>query len=217
MLKNKGAEIMSRYLGSILAAAFAAAFAVAFLCVSVSSAQEAKFGFVDMQEFTQKSTKFQGQQQKLMNLFNMKKSALEAKAKELQTLKDSAQMLNDAARNEKIKEMTMKETELKFAEQEAKTLLQNEEQGMMQALQTDMKKIIAKVRQERKLVLVFNSAALLSADDALDLTKEVASAYDADASVPSKTMSGPPANPATTKPKPAASGPGPKPKPAGAK
>jgi Skp family chaperone for outer membrane proteins len=195
-LKNKGAEIMTRYLVSIIAAAFAAA----FLCVSVGNAQEAKFGFVDMQKFTQDSVKFKGQQKKLMDLYTVKKTALESRATELQKLKDEVQrqagMMAEGARNEKIKEVTMKETEFKIAEQEAKNALQSEEQSMMQALQEDMKKIIGKIRQDRKLALVFNSAALLSSDDAFDITADVAKAYDADASIPGKP--GTPPNPKPT-------------------
>jgi Skp family chaperone for outer membrane proteins len=210
IVKNKGAEIMNRHLVSIAAAAFVAA----FLCVSVSSAQEMKYGFVDIQQFMKDSKKFTDQQKKLMSLFEMKKSALETKAKELETLKSGAQVLTDAARNEKIKEITMKETELKLSEQEAKGLLQGEEQSMMQGLQDDLKRIIAKIRQEKKLSLVFNSAALLSADDALNVTKEVAAAYDADPSTPSKHSAA--ANPAATRAKPAPHA-APKPKAPGAR
>jgi Skp family chaperone for outer membrane proteins len=177
---------MSRYLVSIIAAAFA----VAFLCVSVSSAQEAKFGFVDMQKFTQESNKFKVQQKKLMDSFQLKKTSLETMGNAIQSLKEQVQrqagMLDDKAKNEKIKEVTMKETEFKIAEQEAKNALQNEEQMMMQILQEDMKKIIGKIRQDRKLALVLNSAALLSYDEAFDITADVAKAYDADASIPGK-------------------------------
>jgi Skp family chaperone for outer membrane proteins len=200
---------MSRNLVIIVAAAFVAA----VLCVSASNAQEAKFGFVDMQKFTQESNKFKGQQKKLMDLFTMKKSALEAKAQELQKLKDDVQkqaaMLDEKARNDKIKEITMKETEFKLAEQEAKSLLQNEEQILMQGLQEDMKKVIQKIRQDKRLALVFNSAALLSADDALDITGEVAKAYDSDASIPGKGGAAANGKPAAPK---AAPGPAPAPK-----
>jgi Skp family chaperone for outer membrane proteins len=177
---------MSRYLVSIIAAAFAAA----FLCVSVSSAEDAKYGFVDMQKFMAESTKAKAQQKKLMDLLQVKKTSLEKMARDIQTLKDEVQkqaaMLDEKVRNDKIKEVTMKETEFKLAEQEAKSVLQNEERDMMESLQQDMMRIITKIRQDKKLALVFNSAALLSADDALNITAEVAKAYDADTSAGAK-------------------------------
>jgi Skp family chaperone for outer membrane proteins len=173
---------MSRYLVSIIAAACAAA----FVCVSVSSAEDAKYGFVDMQKFMAESSKAKGLQQKLMDLFQLKKTALEKMAKDIQTLKDGAGVLEESARNARIKDITMKETEFKLAEQEAKNVLQNAEREMMESLQQDMMRIITKIRQDKKLALVFNSAALLSADDGLNITGEVAKAYDADTSTGAK-------------------------------
>lgn len=173
---------MSRYLVSIIAAAFAAA----FLCVAVSSAEDAKYGFVDMQKFMAESTKAKAQQQKLMDLLQVKKTALEKMARDIQTLKDGVGVLDEAARNARIKDITMKETEFKLSEQEAKTVLQNAERDLMESLQQDMMRIITKIRQDKKLALVFNSAALLSADDALNITAEVAKAYDADTSAGAK-------------------------------
>ena len=52
---------------------------------------------------------------------------------------------------------------------------------MMAIFQRDLTKIIARIRAQKGLKLVFNQAALLSADDALDITDEVAKAYDAEA------------------------------------
>jgi Skp family chaperone for outer membrane proteins len=188
-VKNKGAEIMRRYLAGIITAAFVAT----IMSVAISSAQGAGIAFVDMMEFAHKSKKCQEQENKLKAFVTAKQKALVDKYKKLQTLKSDTQrqasMLTQPVRDAKIKEITMKETELKLEKQEAESVVQNKRQIMMQALQTDIQKILKKIRQERKLSLVLNSQALLSADNVLDITTEVASAYDADPAIPSKAAS----------------------------
>ena len=54
----------------------------------------------------------------------------------------------------------------------------------MESFQRDLTKIIARIRAQKGLMMVFNQAALLSADDALDITEDVAKAYDAEAAAP---------------------------------
>lgn len=159
-----------------------AAFIAVFLYVAVCGAEEAKFGFVDVQKFMGTSAKAKEHQKKLMQLLEMKKTALENKKKELINLQEELQkqgpMLKEDTRNDKIKQIGIKEMEYKLAEKEAQNSLQNEERDMMEALQRDITKIIGKIRAEKRLTMVFNSMALLSADDALDLTDEVAQQYD---------------------------------------
>ena len=45
----------------------------------------------------------------------------------------------------------------------------------------DVSKIIGQLRGQKKLTLVVNADALLSADDALDITDDVVKLYDAEA------------------------------------
>jgi Skp family chaperone for outer membrane proteins len=178
---------MSRQLVSIVAAAFA----TGFLCVSVSSADEMKVGFVNTQEFISKSVRAQAQRKKLLELYQVKKSALEKRAKELQGLKNEMsgqyQALEKEAKNERVKQMALKRTEFKLSEQEAKNTVRNEDRDVTNTLQQDVVKIVHKIRQDKKLGVVFNSSALLSADEKLNLTEEVARAYDAEASPGSKS------------------------------
>jgi outer membrane protein len=162
----------------------AAIVAVVF-CAAVCGAEEGKFGFVDVQKLMGTSAKAKEMQKKLMQLLETKKTSLENKKKELIQLQEELQkqgpMLKEDTRNDKIKQIGIKEMEFKLAEKEAQNALQNEERDMMEALQRDITKIISKIRAEKKLTMVFNSMALLSADDALDLTEEVAKQYDAKA------------------------------------
>ena len=157
--------------------------ALVFVCVVMGEAQDLKVGFVDLQKFAEKSMKAQTMQKKLMDLMNTKRMALENKKKELQDLQEQLQkqgpMLKEDTRNQKIKEIGIKEMEFKLAEKEAQSALQNEERDTMQIFQRDLTKIISRIRAQKGLTMVFNQAALLSADDSLDITDEVAKAYDA--------------------------------------
>jgi outer membrane protein len=174
--------------------------ALVLVCVVTGQAQDLKVAFVDLQKFASKSVKAQTMQKKLMDLMNTKRTALENKKKELQELQEKLQkqgpMLKEDTRNQMIKEM-----EFKLAEKEAQNSLQNEEREMMEVFQRDLTKIIAQIRAQKGYTMVFNQAALLSADDALDITADVAKAYDAAAAAPA----------AAPKPKAPAAGPAPAP------
>lgn len=162
--------------------------ALVLICVVTGQAQDLKVAFVDLQKFASKSVKAQTMQKKLMDRMNTLRTSLENKKKELADLQEQLQkqgpMLKEDTRNQKIKEIGIKEMEFKLAEKEAQNSLQNEERDTMESFQRDLTKIIARIRAQKGLMMVFNQAALLSADDALDITEEVAKAYDAEAAAP---------------------------------
>ena len=111
-------------------------------------------------------------------------------------------MMNEQARNDLIKQLGIKEMEYKLAEREAQNKLQNEQRDLGTIFQQDVKKIVDQIRSEKKLTLIFDSAALLSRDNALDLTEEVAKLYDA--SAPAAKPAAKPAAPPAAAPRPAA-------------
>jgi len=168
---------------NVLIAVWAIACA-AFVFSGVCSAQDFKVAFVDFQKFVTKSHKAQEQQKKLVEMVNVKRTALENKKKELDRLQEEFQkqgpMLKEDTRTGKIKEMGIKEMELKLAEKEAENAVRNEQREAEEIFRRDISKVISTIRTEKKLTLVFNSAALLAADDALDITDEVAQRYDAE-------------------------------------
>jgi Skp family chaperone for outer membrane proteins len=163
-----------------------------FVWTGIGQTQEFKVAFVDLQKFGTKSVKAKAMEKKFMDLVKAKQRALEDKKKELTNLQEQLQkqgpMLQEAVRNQKIKEVGIKEMELKLAQKEAENSVKNEQRDMMAHFQRDLTKIIGRIRAQKGLKLVFNQTALLSADDSLDLTDEVAKAYDAEA-----TTSRPPA------------------------
>lgn len=169
-----------------------------------SQAQEFKIGFVDVMKLMEKSTKAKDQQQKLAHVVDKEKKDLEAKMKEMVDLKEQLEkqgpMLKEETRNDMIKKLGLKEMEYKLAEREAQNKVQNEQRDLSAIFQKDVRKIISQIRGEKKLTLIFDSQALLSADDALDLTDEVVKRYDA-TGASSKPAPKPAATPAPAKPK----------------
>jgi outer membrane protein len=182
---------------------------IAFAVVSVCAAQEPKVAVVDIMQFTQKSLQAQESHRKLQNLRVQKKQALDRKVDELRSLKEKFEkqgpMLKEETRNAMIRDMSVKETELKLAEQEAQTSFQSAVRDAEQTLQQDLTKVIAAIRAEKKLSLVIQANALFSYDEALDITDEVISRYDAAHGGPGKptTKAPAPTPPAPPKPKPA--------------
>ncbi len=148
-----------------------------------SQAQEFKIGFVDVMKLMDKSSNAREQQKKLAQIVDKEKKDLESKMKEFADLKEQLEkqgpMLKEETRNDMIKKLGLKEMEYKLAEREAQTKVQNEQRDLSAIFQKDIRKIISQLRTEKKLTLIFDSQALLSADDALDVTDEVVKLYDA--------------------------------------
>lgn len=198
-------DVMRRHLVKVLCAAVAASFLGYGLC----SAQGVTIGYVDLQKFLAKSKKAQAAQKKLMELSNKKREELEKKQKELLELNDQLKkqgpMLKEETRNQKIRELQIKEMDLKLAQKEAEALLQNEQRDLDETARRDLSKIFDRVRTQKKLTVLLNGATLLSADPALDLTDEVVKIYDAEASTgkPAAPAAAPTrTKPADNKPKP---------------
>ncbi len=153
-----------------------------------SQAQEFKIGFVDIMKLMEKSSKAREQQQKLQQMMEKEKRDLDTKMKEMVDLKDrldkTGPMMKEEARNDLIKQLGIKEMEYKLAEREAQNKVQNEQRDLSAIFQQDIKKVVDQIRAEKKLTLIFDASALLSRDNALELTDEVVKLYDA--SGPSK-------------------------------
>jgi len=184
-----------------------AMFCAVFVFSGVCSAQDGKIAFVDFMKFATKSHKAQEQRKKLEDFVKGKQAALENKKKEFERLQEElakqGPMLKEDTRNAKMKELAMKELEFKMAEKEAQNALQNEQREVEEVFRRDISKVISAIRAEKKLMMVLNSAALLAADDAMDITDEVAKRYDAEAggakAAPAKKPAPAPAAPAKPK------------------
>ncbi|MCX5874108.1 MAG: OmpH family outer membrane protein [Deltaproteobacteria bacterium] len=178
---------------------FSTALLLAFVFGTCLAQTPLTVGFVDMQQFQAKSKRMQEMQKQFVELNNIKRTGLEKKQNDLKALGEQLQkqgpMLKEETRNEKIKEIGMKEMELKLAQKQAETELQNEGRALEESMMRDLIKIIGDLRKQKNLSLILNSsAAILAADDSLDVTDEVVKIYDAGAG----------SKPAAAAPKPAA-------------
>jgi Skp family chaperone for outer membrane proteins len=160
-----------------------AVFALIFVCVVPSQAQEPRVGFVDLEKFASKSVKFQAKQKKLMDLVNAKREALERQKKELEKEGRMADL-------RKLERELTAETACSATSSES-----SERNLMMLGLQPDLAKIISRIRAEKGIAIVFDREMLIWADDALDLTDEVAKAYDDSEEVPLRPAAGFPHEP----------------------
>jgi outer membrane protein len=190
---------------------------VLFFFLGISQAQEIKIGFVDLMKLTEKSHRAKEHQMKFGQLVEKKRTSLENKKKELMELQEQfskqGPMLKPETRDQKMKEIGIKEMELKMEEKNAQSDLQNEQREAQEVIQRDLRKIIGQIRAQKKLTLVVNADALLSADDALDITEDVVKQYDSEAGKapaakpaaaprPAGPTPAPAAGPGATKPKP---------------
>lgn len=189
--------------------AICAAAAVTLLASGICQAQDGKFAFVDFQKFAGLSQKAKEQQKKFGEMVEAKRVSLEKLQKDFvdlqEQLKKQGPMLKEETRNQKLKEIGIKEMELKLAEKEAQNVVQNAQREFQEVFRQDISKVIAALRAEKHYMAIFDAAAVLSADDAMDITKEVADRYDAE--------SGAAKAPAAHKPKAPAAAPAAAPRP----
>jgi len=180
---------------------------VLFFFLGICQAQEIKIGFVDLMKFSERSQRAKEHQQKFLQLVEKKRNSLEKKKKDLldaqEEFSKQGPMLKPETRDLKMKDIGIKEMEFKMEEKNAQSDLQNEQREAQEVIQRDLRKIIGQIRGQRKLTLVLNADALLSADDALDITEDVVKLYDSEAG------KAPAAKPAPPAPKPAGPTPGP--------
>jgi len=183
--------------------AICVAAAVTLLVSGICQADDGKYAFVDFQKFAGLSQKAKEQQKKFGEMVDAKRVSLEKLQKEFvdlqEQLKKQGPMLKEETRNQKLKEIGIKEMELKLAEKEAQNVVQNAQREFQEIFRQDITKVIAAIRAERHYMAIFDSAAVLSADDSMDITKEVADRYDGEA--------GSSRAPAAAKPKAPAAGP----------
>lgn len=171
--------------------------ATVFALTGIVQAQGLKVAYVNFQSFAEKSKRYQAQQKKLAKLLALKQGELEKKKEQLITLQEDLKkqgpMLKEETRNARLKEIGIKEMELKLSEKQAQTFLQNEQREAMELMRRDIRKIIGDVRKQRHFTLIFDAVALLGADESLDITDLVVRAYDASSPAGPKPAARPPA------------------------
>ena len=185
-------------------------------CLAPVPAQNLAIGYVDFGAFSTKSKKMQAAQQDLMKLAESKKQEFERMQQDYlnmeQDLRKQGPLLKEQERNQKIAELAKKKAEIELFQKQTEQQLQNEQRDRMQTLQKQLKEIVDKIRKDKKLTLIFDSAALVSVDQALDVTDAAANEFDASAAAVTPASKPGPTAPGATKPP--AAGPAPAPAPA---
>lgn len=157
-----------------------------FLFSIPAFAQQFSVGFVNVQKVMVTSKRALAEHQRLRDMEKRERAKLEKMKNEFIKLQEDLQkqgpMLREETKNSMIKQIGIKEMELKLAAKQAEGTLQNAQREMQEVFLRDISKIIGKIRKEKKLAMVFASTALISADDAFNLTDTVIKAYDAAAS-----------------------------------
>ena len=170
--------------------AVGAALAVLYMFSSVAWTQQFRVGFVNLPRVIQESKRADKAKTGLLQLQKRKRTQLDKMKNDLLKLQEDLQkkapLLNEERRNSMIKQIGIKEMELKLAAKTAERELQDAQAEFQEVFMRDIAKVITKVRKDKGLAMVFNSAALLSAEDAFDITATVIKAYDAAKSAKSK-------------------------------
>jgi Skp family chaperone for outer membrane proteins len=180
---------------------------MAFGFAGVAQAQQApgfKIAYVNLPKFAEKSNRHKAVEKKLRDFMAQKQTEFEKKKENLlslqEELKKQGPMLKEDTQNAKIKEIGIKEMELKLFEKQAQTQIQNEQREIMEVFRRDITKIIADIRKEKNYTLIFTSDALLGADESMDITDEVVRIYDAQAPAAAAGAKPEPKAPAGPKP-----------------
>ncbi len=154
-----------------------------FVFSGTVGAQGLKVGYVDLMKVFAKSDRAKAKQQKLEDFFKRTKAQMEAKKDELQRMADDLQkqgpLMSEPKQEARIKEIQLKEVELKLEAQKAERAWKVKQKEATDELRKEIIKIVTQIRKEKGLHLVLNSMSLLSADDALNITDEVIRRYDA--------------------------------------
>ncbi|MBM3300928.1 MAG: hypothetical protein FJY85_13355, partial [Deltaproteobacteria bacterium] len=115
-----------------LVAAIGMAAGVAIVWSGISGAEALKIGYVDFVEFATKSKKAQEVQKQFAELVAAKRDALDKKGNDLIAKRDEIAkqrgMLKEEVLNQKIKELSIKEMELKMEQEEAEKAIRNQQQ-----------------------------------------------------------------------------------------
>jgi outer membrane protein len=158
-------------------------FAFSVVAAGFCSAQDMKIGFVDMQKLAQRSDKFKAKQQKMQESVKAKTENLDRLRTDIARLREDLDkkgpMLNEEKRIEMIKQMKYKEVDYQVAEQQAQSFVQNEGREAEARFLQELRDVVVTIKKQMGLKMVFSTAGVLAADDSLDITDEVAKAYDA--------------------------------------
>ena len=153
-----------------------------------------KIAYVDLLKFMSKSKKVLVRQKKMQDLQKKKRDELiklQGDIKKLQEeLKKQGPMLKQETLKLKERKIQHMAIDLRTMEQQAKADLEAESRENQRIIMRNLSKVVSDIRAHKKYAFIFKAAALLSADDAMDITEEVIKRYDsmAEAAAPKRPV-----------------------------
>lgn len=172
-----------------------------------------KVGIINMQTAIVATNEGQRDFEALAKKFEPKRTELKGISDDLDSMKKQldtqGSKLNDDARSELVKKIEAKQKTLTRASEDAQSDLQAQQNEIAQKIVQKMGPVIGKYAKDNSLGMILDATRawpdgeLIWANDAVDLTKAIVDAYNAQSDVP------PPAKPATGAPKPATGAPKP--------
>jgi outer membrane protein len=150
---------------------------------NAANSLKGKIAFVDMIKFQAGSKQIKARTQKMLAFRDKKRKELINLQNQIKDLQDQLQkqaiMLKEDTRKQKERKMQHLAIDLQTMEKQAKADLEREARDNQQFIGKKLQKIVADIRAQKKYALILNHVAILSADDALDITDEVIKRYDA--------------------------------------
>ena len=198
--------------------------AAAFAQAAPAAPSGTKVGIINMQTAIVATNEGQRDFEALAKKFEPKRTELKGISDDLDSMKKQldtqGSKLNDETRSDLVKKIEAKQKTLTRASEDAQSELQAQQNEIAQKIVQKMGPVIGKYAKDNSLGMILDATRawpdgeLIWANDAVDLTKAIVDAYNAQSDVP------PPAKPAAAAPKPAATAPKPAvttPKPAAPK
>lgn len=154
----------------------------AFFCVVLAQAQQGqlKIGYVNSDTVIKELPEAKDAQAKLEGMVKAIQDEIESRTKALQQKADAyqkqSQMLNESAKQAKVKELTDEEQSIYTYRQEKQQELAAQRDKVMKPIQEKVYKAIEKVAKDQKLSFVFdkaNDVPVLYADPQYDYTFKV--------------------------------------------
>lgn len=160
----------------------ALAVCTAALAFSSTAAAQGKIGFVNFQQALLNTEEAKKAQNDLIAEFKPRQDAIDSLTRKLQDdqtkLQSSQGKLSPQGEAELSADIQHEQHQIQNMQQDLQDDSNAKRDQMVQKLGTRMTEVVAKLRDEKALDAIFDSAAVVAYNKALDLTAEATSAYN---------------------------------------
>jgi outer membrane protein len=154
--------------------------------VAKSDAQAAgpvKIGIIDVQKIMRDAKAAQGARALFMKDMEAKRAQIMAKDSEIKTLdaelKDPKAKLSDSARKEKADKLAKEIKDFRRLDADLGEELKKKDVELTQKLIGEVRQIVQDFSKKEKYTLILEKSAVVTSDDAIDITGRILKLYDA--------------------------------------